>query len=100
MADRVSVTGGAVYIGSVVTSHLLGKGCEAVVYDNLSHGSRRAIPAGAKFVNGDTGDRDGLDRIFREHHIDAVVHLAASIEAGASMQVSAKYFPQHNANTP
>jgi len=99
MADRVIVTGGAGYIGSVVTSQLLVKGCEVVVYDNLSHGSRRAIPAGAKFVNGDTGDRDGLDRIFREHHIDAVVHLAASIEAGESMQVPEKYFRNNTANT-
>ena len=78
MADRVIVTGGAGYIGSVVTSQLLVKGCEVVVYDNLSHGSRRAIPAGAKFVNGDTGDRDGLDRIFREAGADFR-------EAGCSM---------------
>src|ERR1700738_1435802 len=81
LADRVLVTGGAGYIGSVVTSQLLAKGCDVFVYDNLSHGSRRAIPSGAKFVNGDTGDRGALDGIFREQRFDAVVHLAASIEA-------------------
>jgi UDP-glucose 4-epimerase len=99
MADGVLVTGGAGYIGSVVTSQLLAKGCDVFVYDNLSHGSRRAIPSGAKFVNGDTGDRGTLDRIFREQRIDAVVHLAASIEAGESMQVPEKYFRNNTANS-
>jgi UDP-glucose 4-epimerase len=99
MADCVLVTGGAGYIGSVVTSQLLAKGCEVIVYDNLSHGRRRAVPARAKFVNGDTADRGGLDRIFREHRIDGVMHFAAFIEAGESMQVPEKYFRNNTANS-
>ncbi len=99
MADRILVTGGAGYIGSVVTSQLLAKGCEVIVCDNLSHGRRRAVPPGAKFVNGDTADRSGLGRIFREHQIDAVMHFAAFIEAGESMQVPEKYFRNNTANT-
>jgi UDP-glucose 4-epimerase len=99
MADRVLVTGGAGYIGCVVVSQLLAKGCEVVVCDNLSNGNRRAVPSGAKFVNADTGDRTALDRIFREQRIDAVVHLAASIEAGESMQVPEKFFRNNTANT-
>jgi UDP-glucose 4-epimerase len=99
MADRVLVTGGAGYIGSVVTSQLFAKGCEVIVCDNLSHGRRRAVPSRVKFVNGDTADRSGLDRIFRENRIYALMHFAAFIEAGESMQVPEKYFRNNTANS-
>ncbi len=99
MADRVLVTGGAGYIGSVVTAQLLAKGCEVIVCDNLSHGSKRAIPVGANLVIADTADRAALDRIFTGQRFDAVVHLAASIEAGESMQVPEKYFRNNTANS-
>ena len=99
MADRVLVTGGAGYIGSVVTEQLLAKGCEVIVCDNLSHGSKRAIPAGANVVIADTADRAALDRIFTGQRIDAVVHLAAFIEAGESMQVPEKYFRNNTVNS-
>jgi UDP-glucose 4-epimerase len=99
MAERVLVTGGAGYIGSVVTSQLLDRGYEVIVYDNLSHGSKKAIRTGVKFINADTGDRVALDRVFQEHRIDAVMHLAASIEAGESMQVPEKYFRNNTVNS-
>src|SRR6266404_3232284 len=99
MADRVLVTGGAGYIGSVVTAQLLAKGCEVIVCDNLSHGSKKAVPAGAKLIVADTADRTALDLIFQEHHIDAVMHFAAFIEAGESMQVPEKYFRNNTVNS-
>jgi UDP-glucose 4-epimerase len=99
MPDRVLVTGGAGYIGSVVTAQLLSKGTEVIVLDNLCHGSRKAIPAGAKLVIADGGDRAALDRLFIEHGIDAVMHCAAFIEAGESMKVPEKYFRNNSANS-
>src|SRR5712675_54235 len=99
MAERVLVTGGAGYIGSVVTSQLLAKGYEVIVFDNLSHGSKNAVPDGAKLIVADTADRSALDRIFQEHRIDAVMHFAAFIEAGESMQVPEKYFRNNTVNT-
>jgi len=83
----------------VVTAQLLAKGCEVIVCDNLSHGSKRAIPVGANLVIADTADRAALDRIFTGQRFDAVVHLAASIEAGESMQVPEKYFRNNTANS-
>lgn len=99
MPDRVLVTGGAGYIGSVVAAQLMAKGSDVIVCDNLSHGSKKAVPPGAKLIVADTADRAALDRLFQEHGIDAVVHLAAFIEAGESMQLPEKYFRNNSFNT-
>src|SRR5258708_7069695 len=99
MPDRVLVTGGAGYIGSVIASQLLKKGFDVIVFDNLSNGHKKAVPAKAKLVVGETSDRSALDRVFGQHRIDGVVHLAASIEAGESMKFPEQYFRNNTANT-
>jgi len=99
MTERVLVTGGAGFIGSVVAAQLLDRGYEVVVYDNLSHGHRAAVPPGAKLVVEDLANREALDRLLREHPVDAVMHFAALIEAGESMREPAKYFRNNTANT-
>ena len=45
MAERILVTGGAGYIGSVVVAQLLAQGYEPIVFDDLSNGHRAAVPA-------------------------------------------------------
>jgi len=83
---RILVTGGAGYIGSVVTEHLIEAGDEVVVLDNLSQGHRAAVPPQAAFIQGDVGDRALLDDIFRAHSIDGVMHFASFTLVGESMQ--------------
>ncbi len=99
MTETVLVTGGAGYIGGVVVSQLLGQGYEVIVYDNLSKGRLASVPPKAKFIQGDISDRSALDRLFQEHSIEAVMHFAAFIEAGESMQLPEKYFRNNTANT-
>jgi UDP-glucose 4-epimerase len=82
---RILVIGGAGFIGSVTSAHFLSAGHEVIVYDNLSHGYRDAIPEGVPFVQGDVCDRAALDAAFSVHRPDAVAHFAALIEAGESM---------------
>ena len=89
---RVFVTGGAGYIGSVVTEQLVGDGHEVVVYDNLSKGHREAVVQGAKFVEGDLLDAHLLRQTLGEHRIEAVIHMAASSLVGESVQEPAKYY--------
>jgi UDP-glucose 4-epimerase len=92
MMERVLVTGGAGYIGSVVTAELLRRGYAVTVLDNLSHGKMSAVPAGADFVLGDIADSTLLDQVFGEVCFDAVMHFAAMIEAGESMKIPERYF--------
>jgi UDP-glucose 4-epimerase len=96
---RILVTGGAGYIGSVVASELLRSGHEVLVYDNLSHGHREVVPPQVKLVVGEIADRRALDGVFGGQHIDAVMHFAALIEAGESMQVPERYFLNNTAGT-
>jgi UDP-glucose 4-epimerase len=95
---RVLVTGGAGYIGSVVAQQLIEAGHAVVVYDNLSKGHRGAISPEAEFVLGDVGDSLALQSLF-QRGIDAVMHFAALIEAGESMQAPERYFRNNSAHT-
>jgi UDP-glucose 4-epimerase len=94
---RVLVTGGAGYIGATTVGLLMAAGHEVVIYDNLSKGHREAIPAGVPFVQADVADRFRLDVTLQEHRPDAVLHFAAFIEAGESMQAPEKYFRNNSA---
>jgi UDP-glucose 4-epimerase len=96
---KVIVTGGAGYIGATTVQSLLDSGHEVVVYDNLSKGHADAVPDSVPLVQGDIADRQRLDSLFREHRPDAVLHFAALIEAGESMQVPEKYFRNNSAST-
>jgi len=73
----VLVTGGAGYIGSHMVHALADAGESVVVLDNLSSGFRFLIPAEVPFVTGNTGDRDRVAHVTREHRVDAIVHFAA-----------------------
>ncbi len=83
------VTGGAGYIGSVVTRLLLDAGHEVVVLDDLSTGHAVAVPPRVRFVQGRVHDvvGDVLDPSF-----DGVLHFAAFIAAGESVQKPEKYW--------
>jgi UDP-glucose 4-epimerase len=89
---RVLVTGGAGYIGSVVTEQLIGDGHEVVVYDNLSKGHRAAVVDGADLVNADLTDVDTLNQTLKKRKIEAVIHMAASSLVGESVEHPGKYY--------
>jgi len=95
---KVLITGGAGYIGSVVTEELLNDGHQAIVYDSLYKGHRAAVDSHAKFVRGDLNDSLKLRAALTENHIDAVVHMAADSLVGESVELPAKYYRNNVVN--
>jgi UDP-glucose 4-epimerase len=89
---KVMVTGGAGYIGSVVTEELLRGGDEVLVYDSLYKGHREAVVEGATFVKGDLLDTALLKETLTRNGIEAVVHMAADSLVGESVKEPAKYY--------
>lgn len=86
---KLLVTGGAGYVGSVCTARLLEAGHEVVVLDDLSTGHRDAVPAGARFVEGDVAEV--ADTVLAEG-FDGVLHFAAKSLVGESMREPATYW--------
>jgi UDP-glucose 4-epimerase len=86
---KLLVTGGAGYIGSVVSALLLEAGHEVVVLDDLSTGHAEAVPSGATLVRGRVHDAAG-DVLTPD--FDGVLHFAAFIAAGESVQRPEKYW--------
>ena len=96
---RFLVTGGAGYIGGTVAELLLNKGHKVTIYDNLCHGHRSMVPARAEFIQGELADQSHLEQIFSSSTFDGVMHFAALIEAGESMQRPELYFRNNSAAT-
>lgn len=76
---KVLVTGGAGYIGSHAVLALHDAGWSVVVADNLSNGSREAVPDGVPFEEIDVGDAGAVGRLLEAHDVGAIMHFAGSI---------------------
>ena len=85
--ERVLVTGGLGYLGSILCEHLLAAGRRVRAVDNLLYGAGQqglfhlcADPA-FEFVKGDVRDEACMKAALRD--ADVVIHLAAVVGAGA-----------------
>jgi UDP-glucose 4-epimerase len=96
---NIFVTGGAGYIGSATAEALLKEGHSVTVYDSLISGHRGAVPAGARFIHADLSDEAVLSAALGEERFDAIMHFAASIEAGESMKDPGKFFHNNLVNS-
>ncbi|HEX2316704.1 MAG TPA: UDP-glucose 4-epimerase GalE [Thermomonospora sp.] len=90
---KLLVTGGAGYIGSVVTAQLLEAGHEVVVLDDLSTGHEDAVPEGARLFRGTLRERAG--EVLGEGGFGAVLHFAAKSLVGESVQKPGLYWDRN-----
>src|SRR5690606_4090511 len=69
-----------------------------IVLDNLSTGFRSAVLHGSLVV-GDTGDRDLVARVLREHAVETVMHFAAHTIVPESVANPLKYYGNNTCST-
>ncbi|MBP3997355.1 MULTISPECIES: dTDP-glucose 4,6-dehydratase [Pseudomonas] len=89
---KILVTGGAGFIGSAVIRHIIANTSDAVVnVDKLTYAGNLESLAEVSdspryaFEQVDICDREQIDRVFREHQPDAVMHLAAESHVDRSI---------------
>jgi UDP-glucose-4-epimerase GalE len=86
---KILVTGGAGYIGSITAYHLIKRGFEVLVADDLSRGHREAVPENLLNVVR-LQDTAALARLLQD--VEAVVHFAAYIAVGESTREPELYY--------
>jgi len=96
---KVVVTGGAGYVGGTVAIQLMAAGHEVTIIDSLVHAERKYVPEGATFVQADLAERERVEQVLRDSGAEGVLHFAALIEAGESMQKPEIYFRNNTAST-
>ncbi len=89
--SEILVTGGSGYVGSHVAKMLFEQGYKPVVFDMQAKIRDWASPNWPA-ICGDINNKWQLDRLFSEHKFDAVIHLAASSEVGASVTDPLRYY--------
>ncbi|XP_023015511.1 UDP-galactose 4'-epimerase isoform X1 [Leptinotarsa decemlineata] len=103
--STILVTGGAGYVGSHTVVELLKNNYSVIAIDNLvnCYADGNDKPESLKrvekitgetviFYNVDTRDKEALDKIFKTHKIDSVIHFAALKAVGESVRIPLTYY--------
>lgn len=95
----ILVTGGAGYIGSHTVLHLLNKGFDVVVIDNLSNSSIESLLRVEKlagrsvsFEQVNLQDEITLNQVFEKYQIKSVIHFAGLKAVGESLNQPLSYY--------
>ncbi|MEP5568718.1 MAG: SDR family NAD(P)-dependent oxidoreductase, partial [Halioglobus sp.] len=99
MSQTILVTGGAGYIGTHACVCLIEAGYSVVVLDNLCNTSMEAITRveeltgkSVPLVRCDIRDAAGLDALFANHAVAAVMHFAGLKAVGESVEKPLEYY--------
>jgi UDP-glucose 4-epimerase len=102
----ILVTGGAGFIGSHTCVELLNAGYDIVVVDNYYNSNPKSLER-VKELTGkdfksyecDIRDSEGMDRIFKENKIEAVIHFAGLKAVGESCRKPLEYYDNNIGGT-
>lgn len=84
---NILLVGGAGYIGSQVARDLSRvRGMRPVILDDLSTGHAASLPRGMKLVRGSYGNRSVVEKVLRDHKIQAVMHFGAKLLVAESVR--------------
>ncbi len=102
----ILVTGGAGFIGSHTCVELLGAGYDIIILDNLCNSKSESINRvkdisgrDFTFVNCDIRDRAGLDKVFNNNKIEAVIHFAGLKSVPESCSNPLEYYDNNIGGT-
>jgi UDP-glucose 4-epimerase len=90
---NILITGGAGYIGSHTVKYFQEQNEKVIVIDNLQSGHEKSIQVDYLYKI-DIRDKDALDKVVKNHKIEAVIHFAANSLVGESMEKPYEYY--HN----
>lgn len=79
------VTGGAGFVGSVISKKLIYQGHSVTIIDNLSTGYISNLPIEAVFIEGDVSDIEIIDRL-KDTKFDAILHIAGQSSGEISFE--------------
>ncbi len=88
----ILVTGGCGYVGSVVVKHLVERGYNVTVFDNLERGHRCNVDSRSELIVGDLRNAADIRAAMNKTRPDAVLHFAAYALVGESMANPMMYF--------
>lgn len=102
---KILLCGGAGYIGCHTLIELHKAGHEVVVVDNLYNSQKEALVRVTDILGGveipfyevDIRDREGMNKVFDENQIDAVIHFAGLKAVGESCVKPLEYY-ENNMN--
>jgi len=95
---KIFIIGGAGYIGSHMVKIAYQAGHDVITIDNLSTGHQDAVLCG-EFELCDILDTAKLDKLFKKHKPDAVMHFSAYSLIGESTTDPYKYYNNNVSGT-
>jgi len=105
---KILITGAAGYIGSHVAKQLSkDKNVKITIIDNLCGGDFDSISVlrtyfdkeSFEFIKLDLSEFKKVEELFQTHSFDAVIHFAAHLQVGESVQKPLKYYMNNTINT-